>query len=74
MAYFVFKAARRVHPGTPGVGHMVVAITTGAAVFGVLYVLLGTGITAGAPREAGPVQLAPAVGNTTTPVVVSSAD
>lgn len=67
VAYFVFQRSRRAHPGPPGPGDLGGAIAAGAATFGVLYLLLGTGITAGAPREAGPAQPAPSVSNTTDP-------
>ncbi|UUU37457.1 hypothetical protein [Streptomyces sp. NBC_00162] len=74
VAYFVFKASRRTHPGPPGAGDLVGAITAGAAVFAVLYTLLGTSVTTEPTGEAGPAERAPAVSNTTAPTQAATAN
>ncbi|MFD3329616.1 hypothetical protein [Streptomyces sp. NPDC058701] len=71
VAYFVFKASRRTHPGPPGAGDLVGSITAGAAVFAVLYTLLSTNLAAGPTEEAGPSERAPVVSNTTTPTTAN---
>lgn len=63
VAYFVYKASRGTHPGA---GDLVGAITAGAAVFAVLYTLLGTSVTTAPTGEAGPAGHAPPVSNTTS--------
>ncbi|WP_405533847.1 hypothetical protein OG592_44710 (plasmid) [Streptomyces avidinii] len=72
-AYFVFKASRRTHAGPAVGGDLIGAITAGAAVFAVLYTLLGTGVTAEPSGEAGPAERPPAVSNPTEPTPASTA-
>ncbi|MFI1154998.1 hypothetical protein [Streptomyces sp. NPDC020817] len=74
VTYFVYKWSRQPHMGPAGPGDLVGAITAGAAVFAVLYALLGTSVSAESTGEAGPAERAPAVSNTTAPTPAHSAN
>ncbi|MCY0954154.1 hypothetical protein [Streptomyces sp. H27-S2] len=74
VTYFVFKASRQRHLGPPSTGDLVGSIAAGAAVFTVLYMLLGAGGLAAPTGEAGPAEQKPAVSKTTDPAAPGSAN